>query len=1125
MGKKPTGQRGVFPYQGQWIHILLTLMIGGFIYVVSVEPAMAQGAVTTATLAGDVADEMGAAIAGARVTVRNQRTGLTRETVSDSTGHFIVSQLPAGAYQVDVEAEGFKKVVIRDVQLDVGATESLKITMQVGELVESIDVSAEAVETLETTKAEVSNIIQEVQVLELPLNQRSFTALVTQQPGLVKMTSATPPTVLGAATNTGSYISAGGLMGSSVAYLVDGVNFSNGNFTAPGTAAAGDMPGVEAIQEFKVITHSFSAAYGGAGGAVVSFATRSGTNEFHGSVYEFLRNDIFDSRAFFDREKPPFRRNQFGAAMGGPIKRDRTFFFANYEGLRQRLTTTEIAFVPNECARNGGLGGSCNFPVFGPNGEPVAISPGVRAILDLYPLPNGADLGGGIAEHLFQNRQPTRQDFGLVNINHTLTDKDQFQARYSITDADALSAFHLPTFEFLRTDRVQNWLLKWTRTFSPSLVNTASFSYLRSNVFAATEPTVPLRPDQFTGNPARQTIGVISVGGGTAGTTSGTLTLLGNDDASPFHLVRNNFVLNDDLVYTHEKHLLKFGIMVNRFQWNWNSAVIPGGSYTFLTLNDFLAANPAVVIIRRDGADASFGVRTTLVAWYVEDAWRALPNLTITLGLRHEFQVPILRDVHNKLGNWRRPEDTTITVGEPYHNYSLTQFQPRLGIAYDPVGNGRTVIRAGFGVFNEFLGFEGIGQGQLQWNAPEPVLNTFFGAPIAPGFLPQLPFPTCDRCTEPTPFVGLVTGLLEPVNSPTSLQWHVEVERQLPGRLTFTVTYAGSQSYHIPRKIEANHNLPCGVENGRPIFPPACASVGTAAPAINNIGFSLYSKRFDANANYHSLAFQVARRFSKGLTFQFTYAFAKALSESDAFNSNNIIRGVAQASQFPPDRHLDRSESLFSVRHRSTLNVVYELPFGRGRRFLSSATGLTQALLGGWNLTALGEFRSGYPFSVLAGFGITGVGDNIDFPDRPNILRSNPVLGGVERYFDPKAFALQDPGHLGDAPRTSVRGPGFHNLDLGLVKKFTIREGTELHFRTEFFNILNHPNFALPFNQLYVGGVPQFDHVPTQAELDALPCNLTAAQAQIHSCNPQAGRISDTVGTPRQIQFSLKLTF
>ncbi|MBI3952154.1 MAG: hypothetical protein HY314_17030 [Acidobacteria bacterium] len=234
---------------------------------------------------------------------------------------------------------------------------------------------------------------------------------------------------------------------------------------------------------------------------------------------------------------------------------------------------------------------------------------------------------------------------------------------------------------------------------------------------------------------------------------------------------------------------------------------------------------------------------------------------------------------------------------------------------------------------------------------------------------------------------------------------------------------------------------------------------------------------------------------------------------------------MAVGSQNPLDRKNDRAESGYSIRHRLTVNAIYELPFGHGKKFLSSASGITNALLGNWSISTLGEFRDGFPFTVLAGFGITGVGDNIHFPDRPNILRYNAVLGRVDRWFDPRAYALQEPGRLGTAPRTSVRGPGFSKLDLSLLKKFKATENVGVEFRAEFFNILNHPNYDQPFNQVYVGYAPQFNRVPTQAELDALPCNLTAAQAQVHSCNPVAGVITRTVSTPRQIQFGLKVTF
>ncbi|MBI3951799.1 MAG: TonB-dependent receptor [Acidobacteria bacterium] len=1103
----------------------------------SADQALAQGAVTTATLAGDVFDREGAVLPGAKVAVKNEATGFTREAVSNERGQFVVSQLPAGSYEVSVELAGFKKALIHDVLLNIGATETLRVSLDVGELTESIDVSAQAVPTIESTKTDVSSYIQSVQVRELPLNQRSFTELVVQQPGMVQMTNTSPPSPTADRGNVGSYISAGGLMGSNVAYLMDGVSINNAGFTAPGTVAGGDIPGVEAIQEFKVLTNNYSAAYGGAAGAVVSFATRSGTNASHGSVYEFLRNDALDARGPFDTldrtgdgkaDLPPFRRNQFGATFGGPIRRDQTFFFTNYEGLRERLTTTGIGFVPSLAARNGGVGGTSGFPVIGPIRQPdgtyqrgpVAIPAGVRALLELYPLPNGPDLGNGIAQLSFADRRPVRQDFGLVRIDHTLSQKDLLMGRYSITDADASSAFNLPTFLFARDSRLQNLVVQWTRTISASMVNTLSLGLVRSLNRSIIEPAVPVNPLAYTGNPARQIVGPITVGSLVAASVGGAggLSLLGNDPSAPLQVVKNYFPVNDDLVMTRGGHSLKFGGMIQRMQDNWITAPLFGGNWNFGNVNDFLAGNPTLTLIFVDGGNPSFGYRTTLMAWYVEDAWRARPNLTLTLGLRHEFQAPILKEVNGKLGNFRNPQSRQLTVGQPFNNYSLKQFQPRLGIAYDPFRDGKTVIRAGAGVFNSYISLGDIAPFTV-FNTPKPATQFVFGEPIAPGAIPPLPFPACPSCTAPTGFPGLVLLIRNPVSSPTSVQWYLQVDRELYRNLKFSATYQGSQSSHIVRDFEGNYNLPCTI-NGRRVFDNRC---GTAAPDFANIAFLVLNQAYDTNASYHAMTLGVSRSYASGLTFNANYTFAKVLSESDA-NFGTLV-GTAVGTQNPADRKLDRAESVFSVRHRFTVNTVYELPFGRGKQFFNKASGATQALLGGWSINALGTFQSGFPFSVLDGFGITGIGDNLAVPDRPNLIRSNTELGRVNRWFDPKAYALQEPGTLGTAARTSARGPSFKKLDFSVGKTFELGEKVGLQFRAEFFNIANRSNFGLPLNQLYIGNSPQFNRVPTQAELDALLCNLTAAQAQQHSCNPVAGTITRTVSTPRQIQFGLKLMF
>ncbi len=1081
-------------------------------------PAWAQGAASYSELVGDVTDKTGAAIAGAKVTVVNKNTNLTRTAATDANGHFSVLQLPPGSYSVKVEQSSFQKAVVDPVQLEIGATRTLKINLSVGQVSETVEVSAEAA-TVQTTQSEVTNIIQTQALQDLPLNQRSFTALVTQQPGLVQITSTAAPSVLSAATNTGSYISADGSMGSSVAYLMDGVNFSNGSQTSPGTAAAGDMPGVEAIQEFKVLSHNYNAQYGGAGAAVVSFATKTGTNRFHGSAYEYLRNDVFDSRSYFDFNqvgapyKPGFKRNQFGATFGGPIIKDRTFFFLNYEGLRQSLNQTNIAFVPNDNAKNGIIGGA-PLPACppGPEVTPCFNAAVIDPLLALYPNPTpgldahfGLDPLQGVSAAAFVNQQPTRQDFGVANITHALTSKDQLQFRYQIVDASATQAFNLPNFQFNRFDRDQNYLIKWTRTITSNLVNTASVSLLRQVIKSSTNPLFTLAPDQYTGNPTRATLGVITVGNGSAGTSGGSLSLLGNDDASPFALAKNVLPFSDDLLWVHGKHTLSFGGMVERVQWNWSSGTIPGGSYTFPTLTDLLETNPSVVLIHHDGPPSHFNIRTTPIAWYVNDSWRARKRLTLNFGIRHDFQVPVLSDAHNALGNWQSPYATSVHVGTPYNNYSLTQFQPRVGIAYDPFGDGKTVFRAGYGIFNDFVDFSGLAQGILQWNNPQPVLNTFFGYPIAPGFLPILPFPTCGTgptsCTAPTPFPGLITGVLEPMQSPTTQQWNVGIERELPGHMNLELTYTGSQSWHLPRKLEANYNQPCGGDanpvldqNGLPVFPASgCPSAGTGAPGFvaAGVGFSLYSRRYDTNALYNGLTAKISRSVGSA-TFQGSYTWAKNISESDAYNSNNILTGVAEGSLYPANIRLDRSESAFSRRHRFTESVTYQLPFGKGRKYMAGAGGIADALLGGWSISSLGSAQTGQPFSVLLGNDISGVGDNIDFPDRPNISRPNPVLGGVNEYFDKAAFSSPAAGHLGTASRTSVIGPAFVEFDASVQKVFQLTEATNLQFRADCFNIANHANFALPNSNL---------------------------------SSPQAGVISSTVGVPREIQFSLKLSF
>jgi hypothetical protein len=1118
--------------------VVLSLLLGAT-YVV-----WGQGNVTSGTIVGDVTDSTGAVLPAAKVTVQNQGTGVRREVVTDANGHFVVSQVPAARYEIAVTASRFKESVIHGVQVNVDATAAVKVQLEVGGAAEKVEVSAEAVQAeIDPTKTEVSNVVQEVQVRELPLNQRSFTALVTQQPGMVLMTNSanvsqqSPVTVaLGA---QGSMISANGMISQSMAYLVDGININTSGFGAPGTAAGGDVPGVEGIQEFKVLNQNYSAVYGGSAGAVVSFATRSGTNQFHGSAYEFFRNDVMDAREFFNDQgkKNPYRRNQFGATFGGPIKNEKTFFFINYEALRSRLTTTNIGTVPDLAARNGGLGGTSGFQVFDPWGNPVALSPGVKAILTMYPLPNGLDFGNGIAEVNFPNYQPVNQQYGLVRFDQVLSSKDTLMGRYSVTDAGGFSAYNLPTWQFNKQSRIQGLALKWTRTISNNLVSTLSTSFQRSFTLATTAPRVPVPPEALMGNPSRHGIGVVTVGV-SGGGVNGSVSNLGNDTLTPVEIARNTFPVTEDLIYSRGSHTLKIGGQFMPMQWNTTYGIEDNGLWDFNSFNDMLAGYPSALFIRKDGAISHAKYRSKQFAWYVEDTWRIKPSFTVTLGLRHEFRAPFFEEIHtpSRLGNTISRDGTYKTGSDALNNPTLKQFAPRIGLAYDPFHNGKTVIRTGFGMFYDQIQWEGISN-QLIYNVPNPGLVEVAGSTAVPigsrgtptnPTIPPIPFPLCpalpngeSTCTSGA-YVGFLGSILLPVRPPTSLQWNLQIERELPGGLKVSATYAGAHSYNISRQLEGNSSKPCSFDSkGNPYFGPTPGACGTEAPAITPIAFSLYTMKFDAAANYNAGTFAVSRMFSSGITFNTSYTFAKAMSDVDTYNSGLSALGNAAHSADPLNPKEDWSESMFSIRHRFIMNGLFELPFGKGKMFAGDANGIKQVLLGGWAFHPLMTIQSGIPFSILTGTGVTpsNVNDFLNSPDRPNMTcsSSNARQGGITQYFNPLCFSLQDPGYLGNEPRNSVRGPGFTDVDLSLTKQFKTSEKTNLEFRAEAFNIVNHPSFNLPVNQLYVVASPH--------ETNKTSCNLTPAQAAIYSCDTQAGLITGTVGTPRQLQFALKFTF
>ena len=1047
--------------------------------------------VSTGTISGIVQDSSGAVIAGATVTIRNVDTGATRTLTSDAGGRYTAPVLPVGNYEVQGQQSGFQTEIRSGITLTVGREEVINLTLGVGQQVQTVTVTAEA-PVIETTTAAMSSLVDQRTIRDLPLNGRSYDQLAMLQPGVVTMGAGQASAAFD--FGTGARFSVTGSRAYANTFLLDGTVINDHANGTPG-GAAGNNLGVDGVQEFKINTLVAPAEYGRSSGGVVSAVTRSGTNSFHGSAFEFIRNNAFDSMGYFDQTShggsgtiAPYRRNQFGGSLGGPIKKDKTFFFGTYEGLRQGVGTVISPEVPTAATKNGDL------PVSIFDGKNVAkselslcavvtattchinVDPAVQPFVNLFQAPTAgasdADLGDGTGIFHAAPTQATGENYFMTRVDHQITENMRIFARYSFDrdhnvipnfNGSAIADEHDVAHRQYATIQVNN-------TLRPTLLNAFRFAYNRTfqdfdDVITGDLSKLPNGGSFVPG----EHFGTISFG--SQGLSTQPLNFLGVDNGAPREYWYNSFQTGDDLTFVRGAHAFKVGLSIERIQDNEITSSNSRGDYTFLDIPSFLANIP----IRFDApppteADAYRGLRETLFGAYVQDDYKMTQRLTLNLGLRWEA-ISDPKEVNGKMANLLNLTDPAPTVlTNSFFSVGKKEFQPRIGLAWQINGSGTSVLRAGAGIFNDHIlpySYAAFASGYPPFFA---TLTDLRSKPVLGSKGPVFPFETLVPGSTPTQFGGFPTGT---ITEPSKIQYNLTLQHQVMKNTVMEVAYIGSESHHLQRNGEWNPTVPVYV-NGQPTFP------GTAR--INPAFGSLTVSRFDANADYNALQVILRRRSANGLQYQVFYTYSKSIDTKSSLAGGETRQEPNTVLDFN-NPGLDRGRSAFDARHNLVPTITYPFPFRVQQKFLG-------AIVDGWTVNGIATFRSGEPFTGRVGSNLSNNGDRWA-PDRPNLnpgFSNNPTsgvsagctvgktviaagtpLGTPNLWYDPCAFSRPAPGTYGNLGRNTLTGPPLYNVDFSAFKGFKLTEQVNLQFRAELFNLLDAVHLYEPKFNVFAG--------------------------------------------------------
>ncbi len=1068
-------------FQEKLYRILLVLFVA-----IALGSASAGAQIVGGSIAGTVHDSTGAAVHGATVTVRQTDTGATRRLVTGSDGRYAAPSVPVGPYSVSATHDGFQPQEQTGIVVAIGQSVQVSFSLSVSTVHETVVVDA-GDPVVNTSSQQTSGLIDERQVKELPLNGRSYDQLLTLNPATVNYTTQRSGGIGTSNSSVGNMFSVGGRRPQDNLFLLNGIEYTGAsliNVTPGGTS--GQLLGVDAVREFNVVTDTYGASFGKRDGAQVSIVTSSGTNTLHGTAFEFIRNSALDARNFFDQAAiPEFQRNQFGGALGGPIRKDKLFLFGNYEGFRQAWGLSDVTLVPDNEARLGYLPNSSGAEQY------VGVNSSVAPLLNLWPVQNGPELlsngnPSGIAEAFSHPPQHIYEDFGTTRFDDNLGSKDLLFAVYTVDSSSATSPSANPLSYVNESLREQVASVQEQHVISPSLLNTARFGYSRGSYFFTGLVPVSGVPGWVSGDP----VGAIVISGSTASNGASSITGAGANTGSNNFTARNLFTEDDHVYWSKGRQQIEAGAWLQRIEANDLLAQDQYGQASFSTETTFLQGTVATFTLVP--APTELGWRSFEGAGFFEDTIKVTPRFELRAGFRSE-STNGWNESQGRASNYAIVNgvlQTTPVVGSSALWTNRAEFlpNPRVGFAWDVRGDGTTAVRGGIGLYHGLLDTLDYRFDQTApFNTAESIKTI---AVSSLSFTAGVP---------PPPTAKVSPSNVQPdLSTPAVITWSLRIEQQVAPNTSLTLGYVGWHAYHQILSEDMNEPIPSYATTGQVYYP----STALANPNLAN-STSWVSQGVGL---YNALEADVRHSYSNGLQLRGNYTWSKNLDDGSAWNTSVSGNTPAYVS-FPLNPKVDWGPAATDVRQSASINGSYDLPFGPNRHFLNRATDPVAFLAGGWTTSAIFAIQTGFPFSPQLGYNPPGNGDSRN-PIRPNL---NPNFTGnlyphtVSEWFNPNAFSpptvtvgTTTYGTYGNAGRDSLVGPGLAELDFSAAKDTHITERLNLQFRAEFFNFTNHTNFLTPNEVVY------------------------SSAAQL---SPTAGVVTATSTTSRQIQFGAKLQF